>query len=214
MRKLVLSAAVAVMGMIGMNAQNLNTEALQIGARAGYNMSNLRGDTPEGLDTKSLSGFHAGLFVEVPVSERFSVQPEVIYSTQGAKTEGEFLGVNGSTELKTQYINVPVLAKFYIADGFNIQAGPQIGFLTGAEYESKVGSISTTVDDATDGMKGTDFGLLLGAGYKAPMGLTIDARYNLGLSNVYDEDSDMFENVGTDNDFKNGVFQVGIGYQF
>lgn len=211
MKKLVLSAAVAVMGMIGMNAQNADTEALQIGVRAGYNLSNLNGDMAQDMESKSLSGYHVGLFTEFPIAPRFSIQPEVIYSTQGAKFEGN---ENNYMDLKTQYVNVPILAKVYVADGFNIQAGPQIGFLTGAKSEGEVLGVAFENDDVTDGMKSTDFGLLLGAGYKLAQGLTIDARYNLGLSNIYDKDSETFQNVSTDNEWKNGVFQIGLGYQF
>lgn len=210
MRKLVLSAAVAVLGIVGMNAQNLNTEALQLGVRAGLNMSTLNGDMPAGVDTKSLTGFHVGLFTEIPVAPRFSIQPEVIYSEQGTTFESSISGVNAEADIKTQYVNVPILAKVYVAEGFNIQAGPQIGFLTGAEFQS------SGIDDIDikDDMKGTDFGLLLGAGYKLPMGLTIDARYNLGLSNTLDDNSETFEDLGTDQNWRNGVFQVGLGYQF
>ncbi len=210
MRKLVLSAAVAVLGIVGMNAQNLNTEALQLGVRAGLNMSTLNGDMPAGVDTKSLTGFHVGLFTEIPVAPRFSIQPEVIYSEQGTTFESSISGVNAEADIKTQYVNVPILAKVYVAEGFNIQAGPQIGFLTGAELQS------SGIDDIDikDDMKGTDFGLLLGAGYKLPMGLTIDARYNLGLSNTLDDNSETFEDLGTDQNWRNGVFQVGLGYQF
>ena len=210
MRKLVLSAAVAVLGIVGMNAQNLNTEALQLGVRAGLNMSTLNGDMPAGVDTKSLTGFHVGLFTEIPVAPRFSIQPEVIYSEQGTTLESSISGINAEADIKTQYVNVPILAKVYVAEGFNIQAGPQIGFLTGAELQA------SGIDDIDikDDMKGTDFGLLLGAGYKLPMGLTIDARYNLGLSNTLDDNSEAFEDLGTDQNWRNGVFQVGLGYQF
>ena len=206
MKKLVLSAAAAVLGIMSVNAQNANTEALQLGVRAGYNMSNLNGDTAEDLDTKSLSGFHVGLFTEFPVAPRFSIQPEVIYSTQGARFENAL----GEADIRTQYLNVPVLAKFYVADGFNIQAGPQIGFLTGAEWQMD----GADDIDVSEHMKGTDFGLLFGAGYKLAQGLTIDARYNMGLSNVLDDNSEAFENLGTNNEWKNGVFQIGLGYQF
>ena len=206
MKKLVLSAAVAVMAIAGVNAQNNDIEALQIGVRAGYNLSNLNGDMAEDMDTKSLSGYHIGLFTEFPVAPRFSIQPEVIYSTQGAKFEA----FGQDADLRTQYLNVPVLAKFYVADGFNLQAGPQIGFLTGAEWQAD------GIDDVdvSDNLKGTDFGLLLGAGYKVAQGVTIDARYNMGLSNTFDEDADWGENISSDNEWKNGVFQIGIGYQF
>ena len=203
MKKLILSAAVAVLGVVGMNAQNVNTEALQLGVRAGLNMANLNGDIPAGIKTKSLTGFHVGLFTEFPVAPKFSVQPEVIYSEQGAKLESSIEGINTSADMKLQYINVPILAKYYIADGFNLQAGPQIGFLTGAKIKGDGDEI-----DIKDDLKGTDFGLLLGAGYKMPMGLTIDARYNLGFSNIYDD------NELDDIKLKNGVFQVGLGYQF
>ena len=206
MRKLVLSAAAAVLGIMGVDAQNANTEALQLGVRAGYNLSNLSGDLADEIDTKSLSGFHIGLFTEFPVAPRFSIQPEVMYSTQGAKFEG----LGSEATLRTQYLNVPVLAKFYVAEGFNLQAGPQIGFLTGAEYQMD----GADDIDVSDNMKGTDFGLLFGAGYKVAQGVTIDARYNMGLSNTLDEDANFDEGVGTDQEWKNGVFQVGIGYQF
>lgn len=206
MKKLVLSAAAAVLGIMGVDAQNANTEALQLGVRAGYNLSNLSGDLADEIDTKSLSGFHIGLFTEFPVAPRFSIQPEVMYSTQGAKFEG----MGSEATLRTQYLNVPVLAKFYVAEGFNLQAGPQIGFLTGAEYQ-----VDGADDiDVSDNMKGTDFGLLFGAGYKVAQGVTIDARYNMGLSNTLDEDANVDEGVGTDQEWKNGVFQIGIGYQF
>lgn len=206
MRKLVLSAAAAVLGIMGVDAQNANTEALQLGVRAGYNLSNLSGDLADEIDTKSLSGFHIGLFTEFPVAPRFSIQPEVMYSTQGAKFEG----LGSEATLRTQYLNVPVLAKFYVAEGFNLQAGPQIGFLTGAEYQ-----VDGADDiDVSDNMKGTDFGLLFGVGYKVAQGVTIDARYNMGLSNTLDEDANVDEGIGTDQEWKNGVFQVGIGYQF
>ncbi|MDO5655395.1 MAG: porin family protein [Flavobacteriaceae bacterium] len=206
MKKLVLSAAIAIFGLMSVEAQNVNTEALQLGVRAGYNLSNLNGDKIQGVDTKSLSGFHIGLFTEFPVAPRFSIQPEVIYSTQGSKFEA----LGKEADLRLQYINVPVLAKVYLANGFNLQAGPQIGFLTGADWKED----GANDVDATDYLKGTDFGLLLGAGYKLAQGVTIDARYNMGLSNITDEDASWDENVGINQDWKNGVFQIGIGYQF
>ncbi|MGQ1928225.1 porin family protein [Ornithobacterium rhinotracheale] len=211
MKKLVLTAAIAFSGIVGLNAQSM--ESLQIGARAGYNYSTLRGDTAKDTDVKGLSGYNVGLFVEVPVTERFSIQPEVLYSTQGAKWEG--LG-NSELKLKTQYINVPVLAKVYVADGFNIQAGPQFGFKTGAKWEYEGNLFNTSKEIDKDAISGFDFGLVFGAGYKTPIGVTIDARYNLGLTNVFDKDNDSFKTlkISPDNDFKNGVFTVGLGYQF
>lgn len=211
MKKVMLSAAVAVLGLVGAKAQ-MSMESIEVGARAGYNYSSLRGDTAKDLDTKGRSGYHAGLFVEVPISERFSIQPEVVYSTQGAKWEG----ATGDVELKTQNINVPVLAKIYVADGFNVQVGPQVGFNTGADwdYDGKLIHLTDKIDD--DALSSVNFGAVVGAGYKMAEGLTIDARYNFGLTNIFDEDNKSLTelNISDDNDFKNGVFSVGLGYSF
>ncbi|MBV7440468.1 PorT family protein [Weeksellaceae bacterium TAE3-ERU29] len=219
MKKLVLSAAVAFAGIVGLNAQSM--ESLQIGAKAGYNYSTLRGDAAKDLNTKGMSGFNVGLFVEIPVNERFSIQPEVNYSVQGAKWEGNFAGIaGGSRELKAQYINVPVLAKFYIADGFSIQAGPQVGFLTGATTTTSANLLgvggTAKNDKFNENMGKVDFSAVVGAGYKLPMGFTIDARYALGFTNVFDKDNNEVKNlkISENNDFKNGVFSVGVGYQF
>ena len=215
MKKLILSAAVAFAGVVGLNAQSM--ESLQIGARAGYNYSTLTGDLAKDLDLKGMSGYHVGLFVEVPVTDRFSIQPEVIYSTQGAKMDTSInlpvVGkIGGDTKFKTQNINVPVLAKFYVIDGLSIQAGPQIGFLT----DSKVEFNGKESDSFKDAISKVNFGAVVGAGYKLPMGFTVDARYNFGLTNVLDKDNDSVKNlnVSDSNNFKNGVLSIGVGYQF
>lgn len=63
-----------------------------------------------------------------------------------------------------------------------------------------------TENDALDEItKSTDFGLGLGAAYDLPMGLIIEARYNLGLANISDVSGF---------DSKNTGFQVGLGYKF
>lgn len=210
MKKLILAASVAFAGMIGLNAQSM--EALQIGARAGYNYSTLRGDAAKNMNTKGLSGFHVGLFTEIPVADRFSIQPEVLYSTQGAKWT---LGKE-TYDFKTQNINVPVLAKFYVAEGLNLQAGPQLSFNTGSEfkYDGALGKTSKKLDK--DAFSKVNFGAVVGAGYKLAQGLTVDARYNFGLTNVFDKDNKSLQSlkVSDKNNFKNGVFSVGLGYQF
>lgn len=74
-KKLFLTAAVAVSSL---------TFAQQFGAKAGMNVSTI---SDEGFDdTKSKVGYYAGVFMNVPVSESFSIQPEVLYNNLGSKT--------------------------------------------------------------------------------------------------------------------------------
>jgi hypothetical protein len=115
----------------------------------------------------------------------------VVYSTQGAEYN------NG--KLKLNYINVPVLGQYMFGSGFRLQTGPQLGILASSEFES--GNTETDVENYSK----LDFSWSFGASYIGRMGVGIDARYNLGLTDVVKNNP---------NDFHNRVWQVGLFYQF
>ena len=98
------------------------------------------------------------------------------------------------------------MAKCYIVDGFSVEAGPQVGFLV--KSEAKVESGNSSIKDGTkDDFKSTDFGLGFGLAYDLPVGMFVNARYNLRLS-------DIRNNTSSGDAIKNNVIQVGIGYKF
>ena len=202
MKKIILSA-MAVFAFGFMNAQEVG-----FGAKAGLNIANLSGDIE---DTESLMGLHVGVFAEIKFSERFSFQPELLYSMQGAKAEDSEMGVTMESKLKLGYINLPLMVKFYAAENFFLEAGPQVGFLMSAksEWETSGGGASLSGDDdVKDDYKSIDFGLNFGLGYNFTENLSVGARYNLGLSNIADvDDSDDFK-------ISNSVIQVSVGYKF
>ena len=128
-----------------------------------------------------------------------------MYSTQGAK--GSESTALGTVEAKAKYdfINIPIMAKYYVVDGLAIEAGPYVGFLMKAENELSGGSL-TGSQDIKDNMNSVDFGLGLGASYSLSNGFFGGARYNLGLTDLPKEnDGDAI---------KNGVIQVSVGYKF
>lgn len=208
MKKLVFMAAIAALSFTGMNAQEV-----RLGAKGGVNFANFAGDVE---NTDSRTGFHIGGLVEIPVTEMFSIQPEVLYTAQGAKTQsrGTILGTSYDYEVtsKLDYIQVPVMAKVYVVDGLALEAGPQIAFLVNDEvdYKGNLGpyEASGEGDINSDELSTVDFSLGAGASYRLPMGLFFGARYNFGLSNVNDSD--------TADDYKihNNVLQVSVGYSF
>ena len=183
MKKLFLVGALALFG--AMNAQ------VKYGAKAGLNIATLNGDV-EGL--KSLVGFHVGGFAQIPLAAKFTFQPEVVYSAQGAKEDG------GNGKLNLGYINVPLMFKYAIAEKFNVEAGPQIGFLISAKEKYNGNS-----DDIKDQLNSVDFSIGLGASYDFTQNLSADVRYNAGVSNIAKE---------SDSKIRNGVFQIGLGYKF
>lgn len=177
---------------------------MKFGPKAGVNFANL-----SGLDNSEMkTGFHVGAVAEIKFNDKFSIQPEIIYSSQGTKYTTTLIP-NGTVESKinNDYINVPIMAKYYIVDGFSAELGPYVGFLVKSE-----GKIGDNTIDFKDGYKSVDFGLGVGLAYDLPMGVFVGARYNLGLSKA-NEDVPAGLTVQAD-DIKNGVIQVSVGYKF
>jgi opacity protein-like surface antigen len=208
MKKLVIIAAIAVFGITSANAQEV-----RIGAKGGVNLATLGGDV-ENADHRT--AFHLGGLVEIPLSERFAIQPEILYSAQGAEYEdsGSFAGVpyDYTVTTKLDYIQVPVMAKVYLVEGLALEAGPQVAFLVNDkyEYDGDLGPFgdSGEGDLNENDLSSIDVSIGAGASYRLPMGLFFGARYNFGLGNVND---------GADKDdykIHNNVLQVSVGYSF
>lgn len=132
------------------------------------------------------------------------------------------MGVTYSAEAdaKLNYINVPIMAKYFITDNFAVEAGPYVGFLASANSKGSVKAAGMTEEfdeDIKDELNSVDFGLGLGASFNMESGFFVGARYNLGLSTI---EKDYTENVGGNQitveaaDIKNGVIQVSVGYKF
>lgn len=172
---------------------------LAIGIKGGPNFANLN-VSDANATYNSRSGWHAGAFALIKLS-KIGIQPEILFSQQGSKIKFN------SQNLKANYsyLNIPIIVKLYTVAGINLQVGPQFGFLTKAESDyNPVTNTPTNKQDFKDAYKKSDVGLALGAGWDLPFGLTVDARYNLGLSKVDDEAA---------NSTKNQVWQISLGYK-
>ena len=184
MKRIIISAVMLLL-IKGAFAQHV-----EYGIKGGVNFTNLSNDAADTkADTKT--GFHLGGLAHIHLTRSFAIQPEIVYSTQGAEY--------GDDKLRLNYINVPVLAQYMFANGFRLQTGPQLGILTTSEYKS--GKTETDVDNFSN----ADFSWSFGASYVGRSGVGVDARYNLGLTDVTKSNT---------TDFQNRVWQVGLFYQF
>lgn len=192
MKKIVLVLFLAV-SAITVDAQ------VRFGLKAGVNIATLGGDDFDEVEgKKSNTGFYFGGLVNVPFSDNFAFQPELIYSAkQGVEFEESPFEVN----LNLGYINVPLMLQ-YTNSGFFAEAGPQIGFLLTAKAKYSDGTDTEEID-FDDQVKNIDFGINLGLGYTTNSGVGFNARYNFGMSNIADD---------SDSDIKNRVFSVGLHY--
>jgi len=180
MRKTLLTTLFVILSFTMAHAQT------RYGVKAGANIATLAG--AEGVSSKF--GFHVGGIIEFKLSERFAIQPELLYSAQGAKNSED-----SGYKINFNYLNVPLMAKYYVAEGISIEAGPQFG-------------VAVTLEDS-DGRdlevthETIDYGLNIGGGYELPSGLFFQARYYAGLMNISIND-----------DYKNSVLQFSVGYKF
>lgn len=193
MKKIII-AAIAVMAFGVTNAQQT-----RFGIKGGLNLSTVVGGDVE--NAKTLVGFHVGGFAEIHVVEKFYIQPELLFSAQGAKAKG---GFGNDANVKLNYLNIPVLAKYYIVDKkFSVEAGPQLGVLLSAKVED---------EDIKDITRSVDLGFNIGAGYSFTDNLSIGLRYTIGLSPLSDKDIDDSDDYF--NSAKNSNLALSLAYKF
>lgn len=190
--------------MLAAAQQAYSQAEVALGIKAGPNFSTIDTEASAGTNYKNRAGFHGGAFLLIKAA-KFGVQPEIIFSQQGSKVE-----INSKDlESNFSYMNIPIILKLYTVAGINIQAGPQFGFVMNGEapVQQTLGG-AATVEDVKDRMKKSDFTVALGLGWDLPFGLTLDARYNLGLTKIYDDAPPQ-----QTSDAKNQVFQFSLGYK-
>jgi opacity protein-like surface antigen len=205
--KNVTKVFLAALFVIGLSASASAQVQFAVGLKAGPNFAKINTDASAGENYKNRTGFHGGAFVLIKAT-KIGVQPEIIFSQQGSKVQ-----INSENfESNFSYVNIPIILKLYTVAGINIHAGPQFGFITKAEapIEDQLSPDGYTVRDVKDKMKTSDITAALGLGWDLPFGLTIDARYNIGLSKIFKD----APNTQQTTDAKNQVIQLSVGYKF
>ena len=185
-----------VTGILFLSALS-NAQSVRWGVKAGANFSNINAQSSE-ASWGSRTGVHVGLLAHIHLNKNWAIQPELLYSMQGAKST---VAGDETQTINLNYLNVPVLLQYMFDNGFRLQTGPQLGFLMSAT--SKIGTGEAVKN--TEFYNKTDFSWSFGAGYLSNIGLGVDARYNLGLTDTY-KPGGLRET--------NNVFQLGLFYMF
>ncbi|MDB5201563.1 MAG: hypothetical protein JWQ27_972 [Ferruginibacter sp.] len=180
-----------------MAAGTVSAQKVNFGVKAGANISTIKYD-PD-LDNGTKVGFHAGGLAHIHLAPQLALQPEVLYSMQGAKNNM----LNGKTEFTLGYIAVPVMLQYMFDNGFRIEAGPQVSFLTSAKKE-----IANVETDIKKEINKADFGVGAGISYVMKSGFGIDARYNFGLNDISKD------KIANPYKAYNRGAQIGLFYQF
>ena len=183
-------------------------QGIQIGARGGANWSTMtKFDLIENITPtfRLMPSGGAALFAEFPITEQFSIRPEFAYTQKGflvkeslSMSGTEFLGVNipigGTLAFKTNYIELPVLAKLKIGDPYAPHAylivGPSVGYMTDAKAIIRVlGLFPLRPSIGTGYFNRFELSGVGAFGFEFPVGngnIFIEGRYQHGFSRVLD----------------------------
>lgn len=211
--------------------QPYNTQKQQstvsFGIRAGLNLADWEGETMQSVqDLVDMSGgsvsqqmrtgFHAGGYVSIPILPGFEIEPGLQYSQKGTVLTGkipleqvEFLNTNVTITNKAEYLDMPVLAKVYVGEGFHIFAGPQVSYLLSNKVKAEAGALGFKAlnqeFDMKSGFREFDVAVTGGLGYKFTNGFNVSAGYDYGLNSI--DDNGSFDTF-------NRVVKASVGFTF
>ena len=184
--------------LAGLAPASASGQEITVGIKGGLNVSNLSVDAPDDPDFAfdSQTDFLVGGFAQFAIGQTFAIQPEVFYSQNGAKTKSD----DPSIKLNLNYIRIPLLLMARLSSRESplypiLYVGPQLALETRCQVTGENDGVSVSFDcdspelDDSLQTKSTDFGLVFGGGFEILYsGLTVqlDARYNLGLTNLND----------------------------
>ncbi|HWK58228.1 MAG TPA: porin family protein [Parapedobacter sp.] len=201
MKRKTLLLAIAIAATTQLFAQ----KKVSPGIRAGVNVTTL-----SNIDADFKADFYAGGILSLNLGQRYTLQPELIYTRQGAsnvtfvdEASGELTGQENVT---IQYLSLGVINKFYFVDGFHGLIGPSL--------DMKIGKNFPRIDFDDDEYGGVDLGISLGLGYTLPIGLTFEGRFKTGMLDAFNNDYFLGMFDDPDEISLNRVFQLGVSYSF
>ena len=185
------------------NAQNAVGE-LSFQPKVGINAATMTNDD----DAKTRIGLVAGAELEYQASPLLSFSAGALYSQQGADANDQ--GMKGT--IKMDYVNIPILVNFHVADGLAFKLGIQPGFLVNDKVKVSANGVSAEVG-LKDAYRAAGFEADISSlVFAIPLGISyefnhvvLDARYNLSVTkaiSAYGEST------------KHSVFQITLGYKF
>jgi Outer membrane protein beta-barrel domain len=208
---------IALLFLASLSFSFAQAQGAQFGLKAGVNLSNISGDLQDEDIYQNKLGFVGGITTNFPLSSDgfLNLAPELLYSSKGYQYRDDEITVGGVTtkykgDVSFNYIDLPVMFKIN-AGGLFFEGGPLASYLLDIKdkTERKVGN--DDFEDVRIISKGDassfEVGYAAGLGYKAPMGISLNLRYNGSINALADEDDG-----GRLTNGRHSVFQFTLGY--
>lgn len=192
MNKYLIIFAVSILSI------SASAQGIKFGPKLGANMGKIDG---AGFDEKYALGYHVGGFVEINLSKKLGIQPEVLWNQVKSDTVSGFSNVyknlvnrNNFNNLQLNYLSIPVLLNYKPSKLITLQAGPQFGIL--------LSSNKNLLQNGQDAFKKGDLSMLAGIQLNI-LKLRVYGRYVVGLNDISD--------VGNSEKWRNQGIQLGVG---
>lgn len=185
---------------------------INVGLKAGINYVNneLVNPPPDYVTPNSYRfGYHFGLFTNIKLADRFSLNPELAFSNKGSRYDLD--PTIRIANIHLNYLNLPILIEYELLDKLSVEIGPELGYLLSAKAKTK----TDTQDIKNIWDNDIDIGLSAGLKYQLLDKWIIGIRYSHGFSSVmknitfYDENGNPLD----DNKMQNRAFQLSVGYR-
>lgn len=168
-----------------------------VGLKAGANYTGI-----SGYNGDKQINFHAGLFVQACISDKWSFQPELLYSREGQdyRIEADETHEAISGKIQLSYASLPLMLRYHFKPGLFAEAGPQLGILVAAQSKG----VGTDDMNVKRSFSNTQFAFNLGAGFAINDRIGIYGRYAFGISDIIPD---------TDQSNNTSVAQLGISFR-
>jgi len=177
----------------------ISAQPVHPGIKIGLNLANFYGEDTEGSIN---AGLLVGGVLHFPVSDKFALQPELLFSQQGSQTKED----NVTVRFNNNYLLLPLMSKIYLNPNIAFEVGPQIGFLLTSRLAA--GESANDFSVSTKDMFNTlDVALNAGLSYEWESNWVVGTRYSLGVTNVVKKS---IEDVNS----KNSVIQLSLARRF
>ncbi len=176
---------------------------IRLGLTGGVNIANTINAYNSNYSTAAIAGFNGGLTMEIPLIYPLSFAPEVLYSQKGFAASTP----DGNFTQRSNYIDVPLLAKFKLSPTFNFLVGPQLAIpiSTTQTYDNGF-NVTSESNYNTYGQK-TILDGVLGVSFDFNPNVELRARYTIDLQQNQ-------QNASYGGDYRNQVWQIGLGIKF
>ena len=171
---------------------NYDVGFLYLGPKIGAGGSWMTNTSTFGSETSTLLGYQFGAVGKMGFTEKFSIQPELLYSKKGVK---QILSNGGESESLASYLGIPILAKLSVIKFQNIKLHGSGGIYTNVTLSSKSRYTFDEFEEThhierTD-YKTVDFGFSFGGGfeYETEKGILVgELLLEHGTVDIYEDD--------------------------